>query len=322
MSTIEISDTHRPAHVGFTLFAALAQGKYRPAGLWHQASFRAKFALRTLLMPSYHGQLLAMLATLAQRDAILSSQPRLPCRLHHPYLSRRFSRRQIVAALTDHYRLVERWLNHTQRQALYGGHPLTLARLRGKQEQDYTLRLAVMERLGKEGELSLSLHDQQDHLLAVCTFSLLEYHGVRTLFIGGLQGSSPSLPHRYTQEATKACYGLFPKRLLAEALSEIALLAQCQQILAVGNADHIYSHWRYRRKKQSQMLADYDGFWRSLSGQQNEEGYFSLPLTPPRKPPESIPSKKRAEYRRRYQLLDTLQHALRASLSDPRSTTA
>lgn len=287
MSTLEIGHARRPAHPGFTLFAALAQGKYRPSGLWHKASFRAKFALRTLLMPRASGQLLTMLASLAQRDAILSCQPRLPCRL------------------------IDHWLSHAQRQALYSGQSLTLAQVCGKQEQSYTLRLAVRERLGKEGELSLSLHDQQDHLLAVCTFTLLTHHGVPTLFIGGLQGSSPSLPHSYTQAATKACHGLFPKRLLAEALSEIAQRARCQQILAVGNADHIYSHWRYRRKKQSQMLADYDGFWRSLNGEPNEEGYFSLPLTPTRKPAESIPSKKRAEYRRRYQLLDALQQALR-----------
>ncbi|UCQ55349.1 VirK/YbjX family protein [Edwardsiella tarda] len=320
MSTLEIGHARRPAHPGFTLFAALAQGKYRPSGLWHKASFRAKFALRTLLMPRASGQLLTMLASLAQRDAILSCQPRLPCRLHHPYLSRRFSRHQIIAALNAHYRLIDHWLSHAQRQALYGGQSLPLAQVCGKQEQSYTLRLAVRERLGKEGELSLSLHDQQDHLLAVCTFTLLTHHGVPTLFIGGLQGSSPSLPHSYTQAATKACHGLFPKRLLAEALSEIAQRARCQQILAVGNADHIYSHWRYRRKKQSQMLADYDGFWRSLNGKPNEEGYFSLPLTPTRKPAESIPSKKRAEYRRRYQLLDALQQALRDHLDQAPSS--
>ena len=54
------------------------------------------------------------------------------------------------------------------------------------------------------------------------------------------------------------------------------------------------------------MLADYDSFWRSLGGQQQENGNFALPLTMPRKPMEEIASKKRSEYRRRYILLDSL----------------
>jgi len=54
------------------------------------------------------------------------------------------------------------------------------------------------------------------------------------------------------------------------------------------------------------MHADYDNFWLSMSAQPQEQGYFSLPLSISRKPLDNIPSKKRAEYRRRYGLLDQL----------------
>ncbi|MGS6579831.1 DUF535 family protein, partial [Enterobacter hormaechei] len=73
-----------------------------------------------------------------------------------------------------------------------------------------------------------------------------------------------------------------------------------------SNATHIYRSWRYRKKKEGKLLADYDCFWRSLGGQQQENGNFALPLTMPRKPMEEIASKKRSEYRRRYILLDSL----------------
>ncbi|CDL31726.1 Virulence factor VirK [Enterobacter hormaechei] len=79
-----------------------------------------------------------------------------------------------------------------------------------------------------------------------------------------------------------------------------------EQILAVSNATHIYRSWRYRKKKEGKLLADYDSFWRSLGGQQQDNGNFALPLTMPRKPMEEIASKKRSEYRRRYTLLDSL----------------
>ena len=82
----------------------------------------------------------------------------------------------------------------------------------------------------------------------------------------------------------------------------------------MSNATHIYRSWRYRKKKEGKLLADYDSFWLSLGGQKQDNGHFMLPLAMPRKPMEEIASKKRAEYRRRYALLDSLtQHVTQAT---------
>ncbi|BFT80594.1 hypothetical protein GVv1_13860 [Enterobacter pseudoroggenkampii] len=53
-------------------------------------------------------------------------------------------------------------------------------------------------------------------------------------------------------------------------------------------------------------MADYDSFWISIGGEKQDNGNFMLPLVMPRKPMEEIASKKRSEYRRRYELLDSL----------------
>ncbi len=79
-----------------------------------------------------------------------------------------------------------------------------------------------------------------------------------------------------------------------------------EQIVAVSNSTHIYRSWRYRKKKEGKLLADYDSFWASLGGERSDDGNFRLPLAMPRKPMEEIASKKRAEYRRRFALLDSL----------------
>ncbi|MNN95692.1 hypothetical protein D3C81_2145390 [compost metagenome] len=47
-----------------------------------------------------------------------------------------------------------------------------------------------------------------------------------------------------------------------------------------------------------------------MGGKQLDNGYFLLPERIGRKPMETIASKKRAEYRRRYQLLDELQQGI------------
>jgi hypothetical protein len=65
--------------------------------------------------------------------------------------------------------------------------------------------------------------------------------------IGGLQGPRKEFGHECIRTATKACHGLFPKRLVLEALTVIAREMGCQQVLAVCKDSHIYSSWRYRK---------------------------------------------------------------------------
>ena len=93
----------------------------------------------------------------------------------------------------------------------------------------------------------------------------------------------------------------------------MALRLGARQILAVSNHTHIYRSWRYRLSKRSVFLADYDAFWREMGGEPGQEGHFLLPLTTLRRPLAEIASKKRAEYRRRYALLDAMNAALEQS---------
>ena len=51
-------------------------------------------------------------------------------------------------------------------------------------------------------------------------------------------------------------------------------------------------------------------FWEAVGGICDEEGYFHIPLEIPRKDIADIASKKRAEYRRRYALLDEIQQQI------------
>ena len=144
-------------------------------------------------------------------------------------------------------------------------------------------------------------------MLAEITFALMHYQQQPTLFIGGLQGANHEVPHAEIQHTTKECHGLFPKRLVLEGICTLARHLGIRQIVAVGNATHIYQNWRYQSKKKDKLHADYDQFWLSMGAKPLDSGYFLLPERIARKPIEEIASKKRAEYRRRYQLLDELE---------------
>ncbi|PHM46969.1 VirK/YbjX family protein [Xenorhabdus miraniensis] len=305
----------QPATSGVKLFADLVRKRVTPGEHWHSSSNRTKFAFRSILTPVSTLKLLDSLAKTPRYLDILKKQPSLPCKLHRPYLSINFKRRQIVCALNEHYKLLFQQLEPTVISKIFDVHAYLLTTIQGKNES-FMIYIDSLDNLNKEGELSLYITTAENVILAKCAFTLLAVDGKQTLFIGVLQGPAKgdnSL--EIIRHATKECYGLFPKRLLIEAICCFAAHVDCGQILAVSNETHIYRSIRYWHKKKNQMVADYNSFWESLSGVRKENNDFHLPSIIERKALDDIPSKKRAEYRRRYQLLDELENSIKASLT-------
>lgn len=262
--------------------------------------------LRSLATPLSTARLLSDLAKHPYLMQMLQVQPGLPCRLHRPWLTVNMDRQRVLEALSWHYQMMCRQLPATLTKGYLSKQGVTLLTLTGKDEQQFTVRLCADAFMDKEGEATLVFCDSQNTALAEMTFTLCQFEGKSTLFIGGLQGAKAHVPHELIQGATKACHGLFPKRLLVEAAMTLGAAFPVEQIVAVSNDTHIYRSWRYRKKKEGKLLADYDSFWLSIGGEKQDNGNFMLPLVMPRKPMEEIASKKRSEYRRRYALLDSL----------------
>ncbi|MDA3133013.1 DUF535 domain-containing protein [Atlantibacter subterranea] len=308
MSTfIETTHVEHPApRNGWQLFKMLATGQWMPGSAWQNPGYRQKFLLRSLASPLVTSRLLNSLSKQPNLETLLKAQPGLPCRLHRPYLSVNTRSTQALSALDFHYKQLIRLLPATLLLSHWSATGANLAQLTGKNGEQYRILLASLSMLDKEGEATLVFFDENDTVLAEMTFTLCQRNGKPTLFIGGLQGAKNWVPHERIQNATKACHGLFPKRLLLETICHLAPLLQASQIQAVGNDTHIYRNWRYAKKKKDKLHADYDSFWLSMGGEPGKDGYFTLPDVITRKPMEEIASKKRAEYRRRYELLDSL----------------
>jgi uncharacterized protein VirK/YbjX len=291
---------------GWQLFKNLAFGEIAPGLAWEKTAYRRKFMLRSLATPLSTARLLSDLAKHPHLMQMLQVQPGLPCRLHRPWLTVNMDRQRALESLSWHYQMMCRQLPATLTKGYLSKQGVTLLTLTGKDEQQFTVRLCADAFMDKEGEATLVFCDSQNTALAEMTFTLCQFEGKSTLFIGGLQGAKAHVPHELIQGATKACHGLFPKRLLVEAAMTLGAAFPVEQIVAVSNDTHIYRSWRYRKKKEGKLLADYDSFWLSIGGEKQENGNFMLPLVMPRKPMEEIASKKRSEYRRRYALLDSL----------------
>lgn len=291
---------------GWQLFKNLAFGEIAPGLAWEKTAYRRKFMLRSLATPLSTARLMSELAKHPYLMQMLQVQPGLPCRLHRPWLTVNMDRQRALASLSWHYQMMCRQLPAPLTHGYLSKQGVALLTLTGKDEQQFTVRLCADAFMDKEGEATLVFCDSQNTALAEMTFTLCQFEGKSTLFIGGLQGAKAHVPHELIQGATKACRGLFPKRLLVEAAMTLGASFPVEQIVAVSNDTHIYRSWRYRKKKEGKLLADYDSFWISIGGEKQDNGNFMLPLVMPRKPMEEIASKKRAEYRRRYTLLDSL----------------
>ncbi|CAM3302676.1 conserved hypothetical protein [Xenorhabdus nematophila ATCC 19061] len=310
-----MNQLQQPASSGVKLFADLIRKRVMPGIYWHSSGYRTKFALRGMLTPVSTLTLLNSLAKTPLYLDILNKQPSLPCKLHRPYLSINFKRKQIVCALREHYQLLFKQLDLSIINRILDKNAYLLATLLGKNES-FRVYIDSLDNLNKEGELSIYITTAENVILAKCAFTLLTVEGKQTLFIGVLQGPAKSDDSlEVIRHATKECYGLFPKRLLIEAICRFAGHVGCEQIMAVSNETHIYRSIRYWHKKKNQMVADYNAFWESLSGIRKENNDFHLPSIIERKSLDDIPSKKRAEYRRRYQLLDELENSIKVSLT-------
>ncbi|OCG66323.1 hypothetical protein A9G41_01010 [Gilliamella sp. Nev5-1] len=296
------------------LFNWLYTGKLPLNELWLSSTYRYKFFLRTLFLSPITLKWLDKLRQYPLLGYYFSCQTNLPCKLQRPYLASCLSQKARYDALVYHYDFLAKQPDSLTKAFYNPQSPFILADMSVKNETNIQIAVQARNKFAREGEISLYFYDSDGIDLATLTFSIIEYQNKPTLFIAGLQGTGYPDARTRVQKATKACYGLFPKRVVVEAALIVARCYHLTQIIAVGNKTHIYNNWRYN-SRQERILSDYDEFWLTIDGKQNAQGLFLLPNQIHRKSIEEIASKKRSEYRNRYTLLDQLQTKIEEQLT-------
>lgn len=296
---------------GEHLITALVTGKCIPGPVWSKWDYRLKFLLRSLLFYPSTRRMLSGLAQRADFGQLLQSQITLPGKTHRLYLVRGLSAGQRADAIVSHYQFLST-LPASLASAFTAMSETPLLQFPGKEETAFTLSASCARKAEREGECTLWLRDANQTLLASLTFSVTRRQKQWQLVIGGLQGPRRNVAHEMIKQATRACYGLFPKRLLLQFLWQLAALTDIRAIYGVSNNGHVFRALRYRFSKGRHFHASYDEFWESVEGVREGAFRWRLPLQLERKTLESIPSKKRAEYRRRFQLLDSMSAQLSA----------
>lgn len=296
-------------HDNKALLRSFFTRKFRPAKPWHDLEFYCKFLVRCCVYPRVSLSYLNQLINLASLPDIIARQGLMPAKIHRPYLFTSLNVWQRARAIISHYQLLSDLEQPALLRVLEARNAMTLVSWQGKNNELISLAIRTAQ-FDREGELMLDMYFQQ-HLITTLTFSLSKIESDNAaLCIGGLQGPRTYLNNDIIKEATKACYGLFPKRILLEMACLLAKACGIQRVFAVGDQVHVLRGKRYIRSKKGKLHASYSEFWESIGAELTDQGVYTFDIDLERKSLEDIASKKRAEYRRRYQLLDDLQQQL------------
>lgn len=235
-------------------------------------------------------------------------KPRLLLKLQRPYLNRHYRPRARLNALVAHYEFLARTLSNELIDRLANGDGLCLARVATAGGRDYNLRLSGTDTFDREGELLLTLEQDVGRQRVACiAFSVTHKDGRPQLEIGCLQGATVQAGKELIKQSTKDLHGLRPKNLLLDALYALAQSWGIPWIVAIDNGNRIY---RSGNADSNQVFADYDCFWRELGGVQGKNGQFLLPAQLVHRPPAAVASSRRAEYRRRQDLRESVTRQL------------
>lgn len=235
--------------------------------------------------------------------------PRILYKIYRPYMTLSLPIEARLAALAAHYRVVfEHGLSGLVMQAVR--EPVPLARFEGRDGTSYEIVLRAIGLLEREGELVLQLRADGVPLVAAA-FTIAPREGRFAVNIGCIQGTAGEGTREAIRSATRQLHGLRPKQLLVSLVRHIGHLLGCSELRMVSNANRVVRS----AIRNGSVLADYDQLWEEMGARRLPDGDYCLPCSAPEAPDfEAVPSKKRAEARRRHALLDEVCAALGARL--------
>lgn len=243
--------------------------------------------------------------------------------VHWPYISSHWTAEEKLDVLASHYEVITK---NCPQLLLFGrSERLVLSEL-----SEFSAGCSlVLDRpiwFMREGELVLNLF-QGDLRIASLAFTLCRTNTELCLFIGAVQGIHKGVESDLSltiyRDLTKDFEGLRPRSFLIEVMKYIAANIGVEKIYAVGDGYRHHRHPYFGAEKSQELAANYDVIWLEHGATPSErEDFFDIPVSPSRKPLDTIAAKKRAMYRRRYELLEStfnkIDSVLKGSYSRPR----
>lgn len=180
--------------------------------------------------------------------------------------------------------------------------------------EDWRSVLKFVSGQRKEGLLSLIMYYKGVELYQTMFWFQKDKRGEDSLFIGAIQGANVKNATEMIKETTKLAHRYRTKNLALYMLRAFARAIGVAHIYAVSN-DGYYANNHLRRDRK--LKTDFGAFWQETGGVLTDDPrFYELPLSEPRKTIEEVPTRKRADYRKRFALLDAIDEKIADAMTE------
>jgi len=163
--------------------------------------------------------------------------------------------------------------------------------------------------------MSIILHMGKIHLYQIIFWIANDRKtGKSALWIGAMQGPNVQNSPEIIKELTKYFWGYRTKNLILYATRAFARAAGINTMYAVSNSGYYANnHMRIDHKLKTSL----DDFWQETGGIICEdERFYELPVVEHRKSIEEVKMHKRGQYRKCFEVLDTLDCTIEAMVKN------
>jgi uncharacterized protein VirK/YbjX len=225
-----------------------------------------------------------------------------------PYIHNQWSVQKRLDAIAQHYSILSGIDANLMK--FHQGYEQTLMNF-GNNYENVSITLDRPKWFIREGEMVINVFHQDIRVVSIA-FTFGEVKGETIVYIGAVQGihsgvsSEESL--KINRKLTKLFWGLRPKTLVIEVLKAFLKSLNVNKIYGISDN---HRHHRHKDNGQGTIKTNYDDFWKEHGGELDKDsGFYILSLNPAIRSLDEMPSKKRAQYRRRNAIIESINETL------------
>jgi uncharacterized protein VirK/YbjX len=228
--------------------------------------------------------------------------------IYWPYINHTWPMQRKLAVIDQHFRMLDgsaKIIAHATFEEI------ELARL----EDDYAGLRLVLDKAKwflREGEIVLNLFINEQRFYSIA-FTLGMEEGLPVVLVGALQGSNSDAAQEVYRDITHALHGMRPRDFLMVSLKLLCVELGIDRIWAVSSDNRQHNSPYFGGGHKEKVLVAYNEVWQEHGGVALGNGFFEIPALVRHKDMSEIPTRKRAVYRRRYEMLDKLALDIKAS---------
>jgi uncharacterized protein VirK/YbjX len=169
----------------------------------------------------------------------------------------------------------------------------------------------------REGQLVLNLFLVNRRMFSLAFALATEDAGI-VAYVGAVQGRAIEGVMEDYKDLTKAACGVRPRDLLIEVFRIFCRVAGFTEIRAVSDGSRQHRSPYFGPDTRRKLPANYDEIWVERGGERIDDDFFRLPLVVARNEAD-VPTRKRAMYRRRAEMLSAIEAQLRSRFREVKS---